>query len=239
MADFPASRVTPASRPFVCCDIDYAGPFNIRESKKKGNIPLTKAYVAVFICLKDKAVHLELVSNLTIKTFMAAFKRFCARRGSPMHVYSDNSTDLVGAANELKKVYELLQQNEQTIALDCATQNIHWHFIPPRSPYFGGLREAAVKSVKRHLKTIMKNLHYTYEEYYTTLVEIEGILNSRPLTASSADPNDFAPLTPVHFLIGESLKRLVEINYLEIKDNYFVPLAAYTKVKTRFLAAVA
>ncbi|XP_018316662.1 uncharacterized protein [Mycetomoellerius zeteki] len=220
MADLPAFRVTTDIRPFSVCGIDCAGPFSLRESKRRGNLPISKAYVAVFVCFKTKAVHLELVSSLSTEDFMSAFRRFCARRGTCAHVYSDNGTNLVGAANELKEIYEFLKMQESCIATRLATQNIKWHFISPRLPHFGGLWEAAVKSVKRHLRITMKDLIYTFKEYYTLLVEIEGILNSRPLTALSSDPNDLAPLTPAYFLIGDALIMPVEKDLLNIKDTH-------------------
>lgn len=112
MANLPATRITSDGRPFVHCGIDYAGPFNIRESKRRGNIPIIKTYVAVFVCFQTKAVHLELVSNLSTEAFMAAFRRFCSRRGACAHVYSDNGTNLVEAANKLKEIYEFLTQTK-------------------------------------------------------------------------------------------------------------------------------
>ncbi|XP_018395608.1 PREDICTED: uncharacterized protein LOC108774094 [Cyphomyrmex costatus] len=136
-------------------------------------------------------------------------------------MYSDNGTTVVGAANELIEIYEFLKTQETCIATRLVAQNIKWHFIPPRSPHFGGLWEAAVKSVKRHLRITMKNLIYTFEKYYTLLVEIEGILNSRPLTALSSDPNDLTPLTPAHFFNkGEVLIMPVEKDLSNIKDTH-------------------
>lgn len=82
---------------------------------------------------------------------------------------------------------------------------IKWHFIPPKSPHIGGLWEAMVKSTKYHLRRTLGNATVTYDEMYTILTQIEACLNSRPLTALSDDPNDFLPLTPSHFLIGDSL----------------------------------
>lgn len=80
----------------------------------------------------------------------------------------------------------------------------------------------------------MKGLLYTFKEYYFLLVEIKGILNSRPLTALSSDPNDLAPLTPAHFLIGESLKRPAEYNYLYAKDNYLSRRQHIQKLRQHF-----
>ena len=86
-----------------------------------------------------------------------------------------------------------------------ARENIIWTFIPPRAPNFGGLWEAGIKSVKNHIKRIIGESHLSYEEAYTLLVRIEAVLNSRPLTPLSNDPNDLTALTPGHFLIGHPL----------------------------------
>lgn len=81
-------------------------------------------------------------------------------------------------------------------------------FIPPRSPHFGGLWESAVKSTKTILVKNMSQANVTYEELQTILIEVEAILNSRPLTARSDDPNVGVALTPAHMLIGSSLLAL-------------------------------
>jgi len=86
----------------------------------------------------------------------------------------------------------------------CSAKGIEFKFIPPRSPHFGGLWEAAVKSAKHLLQRIISEASLTYEELETAVTEVEAILNSRPLTPTSSDPNDLTALTPGHFLIGES-----------------------------------
>ena len=219
MANLPVDRVTEALRPFDVCGVDYAGPFTIRESKRRGKIPTSKAYIAVFVCFKTKAVHLELVSSLTTEAFLAALKRFSARRGTSSHIYSDNGSNFIGAAREINEMYEFLKKEETEITTTLAVQHITWHFIPPRAPHFGGLWEAAVKSVKRHLTITVKDSLYTFEEYYTLLTEIEAILNSRPLTQLSSDPNDYTALTPSHFLTGDSLLQPAERHYVDVPDN--------------------
>ena len=80
--------------------------------------------------------------------------------------------------------------------------------IPPRSPHFGGLWEAAVKCCKTlHRRAIGQQI-LTFEELYTVLTKIEASLNSWPLSTMSSDANDSAVLTPGHFLIGSSLQSL-------------------------------
>lgn len=234
MGDLPRVRVTEA-RPFLNVGIDYCGPFFIKERKfrNRGRI---KVYVAVFVCLAVKAVHLELVSDMTTDGFIAALKRFIARRGFCRNIYSDNGTNFVGANNELKEIKQLLQSTEhrQTMSKHLADQGINWHFMPPQSPNFGGVWEAAVKSFKRHMKRVVGDKLFTFEELNTFIAEVEAILNSRPLTPISSDPNDLLVLTPGHFLIGNSLTSAPEHDLQQTPSNRLSTWQHIQKVKQDF-----
>lgn len=204
MGSLPKNRVT-LSRPFSNVGVDYAGPIAVRVSKGRGN-KTYKGYISLFVCLSTKAIHLELVSDLTSEAFIAAFSRFVGRRGRCANIYSDNGSNFVGADRLLKTeriAYVKAHQNK--LKVTSATEGIAWHFIPPASPNFGGLWEAGVKSVKYHLKRVLGETSLTFEEFYTTLVRIEACLNSRPLYPLTEDPEDMDVLTPAHFLTGGSL----------------------------------
>ncbi|CAK9796151.1 hypothetical protein ANTPLA_LOCUS667 [Anthophora plagiata] len=119
MGNLPTSRVTPA-RAFSTCGVDYAGPLFIRE-RVRGH-ERYKVYIAVFICFSTKAVHIELVSDLTSDAFLAALRRFFARRGKSSDIYSDNATNFVGADRELRETLRtILSETQRNI-------KIYFHF---------------------------------------------------------------------------------------------------------------
>ncbi|GFY09045.1 integrase catalytic domain-containing protein [Trichonephila clavipes] len=98
------------------------------------------------------------------------------------------------------RVAPLKTNHSQVRAISMpSTFQANWHFIPPRSPNFGGLWESGVKSFKTHLKRVAENSNLTLEEFITLLAEIEAVINSRPLTPLSSN---FETLSPGHFLIG-------------------------------------
>lgn len=219
MGNLPDSRVN-NDKPFTVVGIDYAGPLVIKDSKLR-NRKFIKFYLSVFVCFSTKAVHLEVVGDLTSDAFLNALKRFVSRRGLCRHIYSDNVTNFIGANNELNDVCKWLNDiDKEDKFVNFFTQNmIQWHFIPPHSPNFGGLWEAAVKRAKYHIKRIIGEACLTFEELYTVITQIKAIMNSRPLIPMSNDPNDFDFITPGHFLIGEPLTAIPQISVVEVPTN--------------------
>lgn len=138
-----------------------------------------------------KAIHLEAVTDLTTEAFLAAFKRFTARRGVSSHMYSDCGTNFKGADNELKVLLESAKHNS-VISHHRADNGITWNFNTPAAPHQGGLWEAGVKSVKFHLRRVIGATSLTLEEFQTVLCQVEACLNSRPLCAFSNDPADWS-----------------------------------------------
>lgn len=219
MGDLPQHRVEQL-RPFLKTGIDYCGPIFIKEGRGRGKKSV-KAYIALFICLCTKAVHLELVSDLTTEGFLNALRRFMSRRGNVKEMHSDNATNFVGAKNELLELKNILknQDSKRKVIDYLGNNNVSWHFIPPRSPNFGGLWEANIRAVKYHIKRVIGETLLTFEELYTFITRVEACLNSRPLLPLSTDPNDLNALTPGHFLIGEPLTAPTEADLGEIKIN--------------------
>ncbi|XP_058817817.1 uncharacterized protein LOC131681123 [Topomyia yanbarensis] len=215
MGQLPADRLKPVP-PFSITGVDYAGPINVVSRRTRGAVA-TKGYIALFVCFSTRAVHLEAVSDLTTSAFIAAFTRFSCRYGLPNKMYSDNATNLRGAARKLRELYQQINliEHENQIADYFADEGIEWSFIPARSPHHGGLWEAGVKVAKSLLNKLGGDSRFTFEELSTVLSQVAACMNFRPSTPLSNDPNEPQPLTPAHFLIGRTLNAVPEINQLE------------------------
>ncbi|GFV79868.1 integrase catalytic domain-containing protein [Trichonephila clavipes] len=107
IADLPIERINPC-RAFEKVGIDFAGPITTKcqHTCKANNF---KSYICIFICMCTKVVHLELVSSLSAAAFLSTLRRFVSRRGYPSDIYSDNSTNFVGASAYMKDLFQLIQ----------------------------------------------------------------------------------------------------------------------------------
>ncbi|XP_055614994.1 uncharacterized protein LOC129761301 [Toxorhynchites rutilus septentrionalis] len=187
VGQLPQPRTEP-SRAFTVVGVDYCGPVYTKPAHRRA--APRKAYIAVFVCFTSKAIHLELVCDLSTEAFIAALRRFIAHHGMPTEIHSDNGTNFQGANNTLAELYRLFEnkRTREAIVSECSKHRIQWHFIPPRAPSFGGLWEAAVKSAKTSLVKTLGNTQLSFEEYATVLAQIElqqSWMSSLPGTFSS------------------------------------------------------
>lgn len=234
MGQLPGVRVQ-KTRPFTNSGIDYAGPITIKSGLTK-NATGVKAYIALFVCMATKAAHLELVTKLSTDAFLAALKRFTARRGKPAQLYSDNGRNFVGANRLMSEFFEFLnrEQTQNKIVSSLANEGIEWHFNPPYSPHRGGVWEALVRSTKYHLARSVEGHLLTFEETSTLLCDIEAILNSRPIMPLNQETDNFEVLTPGHFLIGNALTEAAEPNLVAKPMNSTSRWRKITELKQRF-----
>ena len=219
MGNLPQEHVT-SSQTFLNVGVDYGGTLYIKERRFRNRNKI-KVYVAIVVSLSTKAVHLEMVSNLTTESFIACLKRPFSRRGICKTVHSENATNFIGASRGLIDLYKVLQsdQHNERVYRFLAAQKITWNFISPRSPHLGGLWEVSVKFFKHHLLRTVSDTLLTVEQLETYIIEIEAILNSRPLSPMSSDPNDIQPLTPGHFLIGGPLTSFPQLDLTQTPKN--------------------
>nr|XP_046491130.1 uncharacterized protein LOC124223331 [Neodiprion pinetum] len=233
MGDLPADRVQSERRPFSIAGLDYAGPVQVRTTQGRGHKSY-KGYVAVFVCFSTRAIHLDLVSDLTTASFICAYRRFVGRRGVCQRLYSDNATNFHGADSEIKAMFQRASEFYQRAAALLANDGTDWSFIPPNAPHYGGLWEAGVKSVRHHLKRVMGEHTLTFEELSTVLVEIEACLNSRPLSALSSDLEDLQALTPFHFLGGSTSALLPEEDLSDEPQNRLNRFQLLQRIRNQF-----
>ena len=197
MANLPAKRINAYVAPFTHTGVDYFGPFEVKLLRRT-----MKRWCCLFTCLSTRAVHIEVVHSLDTESCLAAVTKFIARRGRPKTLLSDNGSNFVGSARELKQYID--NWNKTQIAERLHQQDIEWSFNPPGAPHFGGVWERLVRSCKRAMFAVLSGRGLTDEILTTTMCIVEHTLNGRPLTPVSSDPEDLEAITPNHFLIGRA-----------------------------------
>ncbi|KRX36934.1 hypothetical protein T05_6818 [Trichinella murrelli] len=151
--------------------------------------------------MTTRAVHLEVVSEMTAPRLLQAFRRFTARRGKPHALQSDNFKSF----KQLDKDLWQLVSTEMidNIVRELTSHHIQWNFITERAPWMGGYWERLIRSMKTSLKKVLQNSMLDDEEFRTIISEFEVRINSRPLTYNPDNPNNPEVLTPYHFLTDE------------------------------------
>lgn len=193
MADLPVDRVTPDKPPFTFTGLDFFGPFHVKIGRS-----MVKRYGCIFTCLAVRAVHIEVAHSMDADLFIHALNQFIARRGKPYETRSDNGTNFVAGERELR---EAIQSWNKSRTQEFFRQNeIRWKFNPPTASHMGAIWERQIRTVRKIMSALTNQQHLNDESLQTILCVIENIINSRPLTAVSDDPNDVEPLMPNHLL---------------------------------------
>ena len=198
MAPLPAERVATHEHPFAASGVDYFGPLLVRVKRSS-----VKRWVALFTCLATRAVHLEVVFNLTTSSFLQAFFRFRNSRGGVVDtLYSDNASTFHGADKELKQAVERLES--EGFGNKLLQRGVDWRFNAPLASHQGGVWERQIRSVRKVLLGIPAfQLHAPDDEILiTVLKEAECIINNRPLTQIDGEAENIPALTPSMLLSG-------------------------------------
>jgi hypothetical protein len=200
--------------PFTITGVDFTGALYVTDGKNE-----TKAYICLFTCAVTRAIHLELVMDMTTETFLRAFRRFVGRRSLPNKMVSDNASTFLAAADELGNLF-----NSPVFQNYLANRRVEWVNIPKRAPWWGGFWERLIGLTKTSLKKVLGRAFVSADELNTILVEIEAGLNDRPLTYVYSDSDDLPPLTPSHFLHGRPITTVpyrYTADYDELADPTF------------------
>ncbi|XP_053686412.1 uncharacterized protein LOC128735954 [Sabethes cyaneus] len=207
MASLPKYRLAAFIRPFSYVGVDFFGPMLVvvgRHHEKRWGVIIT--------CLTTRAIHLELAASLNTSSCIFALRNCFARRGTPIEIVSDRGTNFVGADKELKEAVVTLDQDK--LMKEFTTPRTSWRFNPPAAPHMGGCWERLIQSVKKILAKVKPQRVPTEEMLRSYLIEVENIINSRPLTHVPVDDCSSPALTPNDILLGSSdgSKPLVQYN---------------------------
>ena len=195
---------------FTYVGLDFAGPLHI---KTQGLVTERKVWICLYTCCVVRAVHLDIVPDMTVGAFLRCFRRFTSRRGFPRKIVSDNGKTFKSAA---KVIYEVLTHPE--VKQYSSRVGLQWNFNLEKAPWWGGMFERMVRSTKRCLRKSIGRAKLTYDELLTTLTEVEMILNSRPLSYVSNDDTE-EPLTPSHLMMGQRVLNLPDLVYKDDGDE--------------------
>ncbi|PIC27717.1 hypothetical protein B9Z55_019889 [Caenorhabditis nigoni] len=210
---YPFTRNLPKSRtalvgPFVHVGLDYLGPLKYQiagDPSKTG-----KVWVLLITCLVTRAVHLEIVTNNQTSGFINALRRFIGRRGTPESILSDNATQFKLGYSIINADLKTLVNKSATLTSFMAQHEIKIKHITPLSPWQGGIYERLVALVKNMINKVLGHTTLPFLELETLLIEVEGILNSRPITPNKKDASDCPALRPIDFLYPNAMLALPE-----------------------------
>ncbi|VBB35220.1 unnamed protein product, partial [Acanthocheilonema viteae] len=199
MPNVPESRII-RTRTFENVGLDYLGPLSI-----KGESGLTKRWVALFTCFTTRAVHLELVDDLTAESFAHVLRRFSARRDYPRLILSDN-------ANQFQLVFKTIMKYTTKMKNFLTMKGIIWKSITPRAPWSGGVYERLIGLTKNATRRCIGRKLLSQKDLITLIVEIEGILNTRPLTYVSFE--DYVIIRPIDFISPNASLERTQRNHI-------------------------
>uniref|UniRef100_A0A336MNL5 CSON002426 protein n=1 Tax=Culicoides sonorensis TaxID=179676 RepID=A0A336MNL5_CULSO len=197
MAPLPHARLAAYMRPFTYVGIDCMGPLTVTIGRRS-----EKRWICLYTCLTIRAIHLEVLYKMDASSFIMSYRNFTQRRGAPSEVYLDNGSNFVGGERLMRE--ELAKVDMKEVAAHFTSPETKWKFNPPDSPHMGGSWERLVKSVKTAFYATKPERNLTDPLLYSYMVEVENIVNSRPLTYMPLDEENEEALTPNHFLKGDS-----------------------------------
>ena len=164
----PAERVRWVP-PFTNMGVDHTGSFAIRDQQGSK----TKAYICLFVCATTRAMHLEVVDNLTTTSFTMCLRRLAASKGMPSVLLSDNhKTSIAG------ETFLLEMQQDPAVQEYLAATNIRWKHQTPRSPWMGRHFKRLIRTIKASLATAISRKLLTPEEFTTIVKEAEPLRTS-------------------------------------------------------------
>ena len=191
MADLPPARLRLFKPPFWSTGVDCFRPFLIRHGQG-----------IIFKWLTTRCLHLDLLESMDVDAFLLALRRFISHRGKPFEIWADRGTNFRAGDRTNLELNQCFQAMEPKLQEHLSHQQISFNFNPPGAPHFGGVCEREIRSVKNALRVILGNQTTSDAVLHTVLIEVEGIMNSKPLGYLSSNASDPHPVTPNLLLMG-------------------------------------
>ena len=195
MADLPVER-TEEAPPFTYCGMDCFGPFYIKEGRKE-----LKRYGLLLTCMSSRAVHIEMLDDLSTDSFINALRATIAIHGPIRQLWCDQGTNFVGAKREFTEALEAMEKES------FKEQGCEFIMNTPASSHMGGVWERQIRTVRSVLTSILDQSSKQLDgsSLRTFLYEVMAVVNSRPLTTDYlSDSSCPEPLTPNHILTMKS-----------------------------------
>ncbi|XP_043219934.1 uncharacterized protein LOC122380652 [Amphibalanus amphitrite] len=212
MTNLPRERVS-LIKPFCNTAIDYTGHILVEDT----NGEMRKMYIVLYTCLAIRCVHLDLVPDLSLGSFLQSFRRFCSTYGVPEFLYTDNAKQFLASQRVLINVFTSDEFQEY-----LTEQSIKHSTIPVYASWVGGVYERQIKTVKHCLYKTVGRAKLGYFELLTQLSEIQNMVNSRPITYVYSEIDDIEPLTPNKILKLHTNPRLQLVDSSHATDPLWV-----------------
>lgn len=217
MGQLPAFRINKTETPFSNVGLDVFGPYRMRVTVDETS-KIKKYWVVIFTCLVVRAIHLEILKDMSALEFLNSFRRFVGRRGVPKIVVADNAPQFKVVEGIFQCCWRRFASAEITSRY-YAEHEIQWKFIPAESPWMGGAYERMIGTVKSSFERVYGNKVMSIEQFELAMIEVEAIVNCRPITyvekeadASIVTPNDFLqvryPAMPIDFKKAPTTQQL-------------------------------
>ena len=165
---FPKEQVSWVSL-FSAVGMDHTGHIYYRGTRGQRQM----LYICLFVCTTTQAVHLKVVDNLSMSSFLLRLRRLAASKGAPSVILSDNHCTFIRGEKFLLEL-----QDNPMVKDYLAGKHIIWKHQTPRSPWMGGHFERLVWTIKMSLSTSITKKLFNWEEFVTITKEIETIVNS-------------------------------------------------------------
>jgi transposase InsO family protein len=220
MSDLPVERLTP-SPPFTFVGVDTFGPWTVASRRTRGGLAHSKRWAVLFTCFAIRAIHIEVVDDMSSSAFINALRRFISLRGPVQELYSDRGTNFIGCTDDMK--IDTINVEDGPVKEYLYNRGVTWKFNSPHSSHMGGVWERMIGLTRRILDSMLQehcNKNLTHDVLVTLMYEICAIVNSRPIVSVSTDPESAEILSPSTLLNHKCSTVAEPFEELEIKDMY-------------------